>query len=131
MLGSPPFLLLQSETGFLQYLDVSVGKEVATLCTKGGRLGVMAQNPSNAIIHLGHSNGESGASSPPPSPPPPGLSCLGLFSQGLTACLPPRPRHGDIVEPQPQGAAGADVVPPRGRESRGCRQLRDVSGAFI
>lgn len=50
--------LPQSETGFLQYLDFSVGKEVATICTRGGRLGVMGQNPANAIIHLGHSNGE-------------------------------------------------------------------------
>lgn len=49
--------LFQSATGFLQYLDVSVGKEVAAIWTRLGRLDVMAQNPSNAIIHLGHPNG--------------------------------------------------------------------------
>lgn len=49
--------LSQSATGFLQYLDVSVGKEVAAIGTKSGRLDVMAQNPNNAIIHLGHPNG--------------------------------------------------------------------------
>ena len=48
---------LQSATGFLQYLDVAVGKEVAAICTKTGRLDVMCQNPNNAIIHLGHPNG--------------------------------------------------------------------------
>nr|XP_033781384.1 WD repeat-containing protein 46 isoform X2 [Geotrypetes seraphini] len=46
-----------SATGFLQYLDISVGKEIAAICTKAGRLDVMAQNPHNAIIHLGHPNG--------------------------------------------------------------------------
>ncbi|TFJ97062.1 WD repeat-containing protein 46 [Platysternon megacephalum] len=50
-------LATASETGFLQYLDISVGTEVATICTRGGRLGVMGQNPANAIVHLGHSNG--------------------------------------------------------------------------
>lgn len=49
--------LSQSATGFLQYLDVSLGKEVAAIGTKSGRLDVMAQNPYNAIIHLGHPNG--------------------------------------------------------------------------
>lgn len=50
-------LATASSTGFLQYLDVSVGKEVAAICTKTGRLDVMCQNPHNAIIHLGHHNG--------------------------------------------------------------------------
>lgn len=48
---------LQSATGFLQYLDVSVGTEVAAICTKAGRLDVMCQNPQNAVVHLGQSNG--------------------------------------------------------------------------
>lgn len=34
-----------------------MGKEVAAICTKSGRLDVMSQNPYNAVIHLGHSNG--------------------------------------------------------------------------
>uniref|UniRef100_W5LL02 WD repeat-containing protein 46 n=1 Tax=Astyanax mexicanus TaxID=7994 RepID=W5LL02_ASTMX len=50
-------LATASATGFLQYLDVSVGKEVAAIPTRCGRLDVMAQNPYNAVIHLGHPNG--------------------------------------------------------------------------
>ncbi|KAG8448533.1 hypothetical protein GDO86_015575 [Hymenochirus boettgeri] len=46
-----------SAAGFLQYLDVSVGKEIAATCAKSGRLNVMCQNPYNAVIHLGHHNG--------------------------------------------------------------------------
>ncbi|XP_058866507.1 WD repeat-containing protein 46-like [Acipenser ruthenus] len=50
-------LATASSTGFLQYLDVSVGREVSAICTKNGRLDVMTQNQSNAVVHLGHPTG--------------------------------------------------------------------------
>lgn len=43
-------------SGHLHYLDISIGKDITTLPTKG-RLGVMTQNPSNAVILIGHHNG--------------------------------------------------------------------------
>merc|ERR1719474_2500392 len=43
--------------GKLTYFDVSIGKKVATKATKLGCCDVIAQNPSNAVVHLGHSNG--------------------------------------------------------------------------
>ncbi|XP_041368413.1 WD repeat-containing protein 46-like isoform X2 [Gigantopelta aegis] len=52
------FLLATSNSkGFLSYIDISVGKAVAGHRTKLGRLDVMCKNPSNAVIHLGHSRG--------------------------------------------------------------------------
>lgn len=48
----------QTNYGALQYLDVSMGKMVSEIKTKQGRLDVMAQNPQNAVIHLGHTDGE-------------------------------------------------------------------------
>ena len=46
-----------SDNGHLMWLDVSMGKIVKDTYTKLGRLDVMCQNPANAVIMLGHSNG--------------------------------------------------------------------------
>jgi U3 small nucleolar RNA-associated protein 7 len=49
--------------GYLSYVDVSIGKKIASFNTKiangNGRCGtsVMCQNPSNALIGLGHAGG--------------------------------------------------------------------------
>lgn len=52
------FLLVAgANTSFLHYLDVSMGKLVQSFPTRQGPLDVMTQNPNNAIIHTGHSNG--------------------------------------------------------------------------
>lgn len=53
------FCSLQNAEGFLTYLDTSIGKKIVSLRTLQGSLNVMCQNPSNAIIHLGHHNGKS------------------------------------------------------------------------
>ncbi|GAA5866695.1 hypothetical protein JCM1840_002432 [Sporobolomyces johnsonii] len=43
--------------GYLKYQDTSTGQLVAEHRTKLGSCDVMAQNPHNAFIHLGHQNG--------------------------------------------------------------------------
>ncbi|XP_074385913.1 LOW QUALITY PROTEIN: WD repeat-containing protein 46 [Zonotrichia albicollis] len=50
-------LAATSSLGLLHFLDVSVGREVATLSTRSGRAAAMAQDPATALIHLGHANG--------------------------------------------------------------------------
>lgn len=55
----PYHFLLASvgDHGILKYQDVSTGKPVVQLFSKLGKCDCMTQNPSNAVIHLGHFNG--------------------------------------------------------------------------
>ncbi|ODQ79716.1 hypothetical protein BABINDRAFT_161427 [Babjeviella inositovora NRRL Y-12698] len=50
-------LATAGNTGYLKYHDVSTGVLVAELRTKLGPTISMKQNPWNAVVHLGHSNG--------------------------------------------------------------------------
>ncbi|CCK68741.1 Utp7p KNAG_0B02990 [Huiozyma naganishii CBS 8797] len=50
-------LATAGETGWLKYHDVSTGQLVSELKTKMGPTTSMTQNPWNAVMHLGHSNG--------------------------------------------------------------------------
>ncbi|KAL8806385.1 MAG: hypothetical protein Q9200_005065 [Gallowayella weberi] len=43
--------------GFLKYTDTSTGATLTEIPTKLGATTAMTQNPSNAILHLGHQNG--------------------------------------------------------------------------
>lgn len=52
------FLLAGVEnSGFLRYTDTSTGQIVAELPTRKGPPTALAQNPYNAILHVGHQNG--------------------------------------------------------------------------
>lgn len=50
-------LATAGEAGWLKYQDVSTGQLVSESRTKLGPTTAMTQNPWNAIMHLGHSNG--------------------------------------------------------------------------
>ena len=52
------FLLAGIEnSGFLRYTDTSTGQIVAEYSTRKGAPTTLAQNPYNAILHVGHQNG--------------------------------------------------------------------------
>ncbi|KAJ4369247.1 putative U3 small nucleolar RNA-associated protein 7 [Neocucurbitaria cava] len=52
------FLLASaSSTGILRYTDVSTGQSLPTIFTKLGPPTALAQNPHNAILHVGHQKG--------------------------------------------------------------------------
>jgi len=50
-------LVAAGELADLNYRDISTGQEVSSHRTRLGPTRSMAQNPSNAVMHLGHSNG--------------------------------------------------------------------------
>nr|XP_045621257.1 WD repeat-containing protein 46-like [Procambarus clarkii] len=50
-------LCTANETGYLSWLDVTLGKEIVQVPTQKGRLEVVCQNPYNAVLCCGHSNG--------------------------------------------------------------------------
>ncbi|SCU82451.1 LANO_0B06282g1_1 [Lachancea nothofagi CBS 11611] len=50
-------LATAGQTGWLKYQDVTTGQLQAEIRTKLGPTTAMTQNPWNAVIHLGHSNG--------------------------------------------------------------------------
>lgn len=53
------FLLASaSKLGFIKYLDVSVGKEIAECKTRRGEATCMVVNPQNGVLCSGHSSGE-------------------------------------------------------------------------
>jgi U3 small nucleolar RNA-associated protein 7 len=56
----PYHFLLATATklGFIKYLDISVGKEIAECKTRRGEATCLKMNPHNAVICSGHTNGE-------------------------------------------------------------------------
>ncbi|KAK2158080.1 hypothetical protein NP493_1821g00030 [Ridgeia piscesae] len=78
------FLLVSaSSKGYVSYLDVSVGQKVAGYTTGLGRLDVMCQNPRNAIIHLGHSEGTVTLWSPNVNEPLVKMLCHGSGTRSI------------------------------------------------
>lgn len=52
------FSFLQGNAGYLKYQDTSTGKVLCEHPTRMGAPTALAQNPANAIIHVGHQNGQ-------------------------------------------------------------------------
>jgi U3 small nucleolar RNA-associated protein 7 len=70
------FLLVSvGNAGYLKYQDTSTGELVAELRTKLGPCNCMRQNPTNAVIHLGHGNGTVSLWSPTMTTPSVKMLC--------------------------------------------------------
>ncbi|XP_012269208.2 WD repeat-containing protein 46 [Athalia rosae] len=78
------FLLASaSKQGYLTWLDVSIGKIISKFNTKLGNLSVMTQNPSNALLCIGHAKGVVSMWSPNSQEPVAKMLC---HKQAVSAC---------------------------------------------
>ncbi|XP_043274865.1 WD repeat-containing protein 46 [Venturia canescens] len=78
------FLLASSSNqGFLVWLDVSIGQILSRFDSKLGRINVMTQNPSNAVLCVGNSKGVVSMWSPNSRQP---LAKMLCHHEAITAC---------------------------------------------
>ncbi|XP_060811824.1 WD repeat-containing protein 46 [Bombus pascuorum] len=78
------FLLASgSDDGYLSWLDISIGKFVASVNSKLGRIVVMTQNPDNAVLCVGDSRGVISMWSPNSRDP---LAKMLCHKHGISAC---------------------------------------------
>jgi len=83
-------LVVAGELASLHYRDISTGQEIAEHKTRLGPTRSMAQNPRNAVMHLGHSNGVVTMWTPTVKTPVVKVSCHGGHVTSLGV-------HGDYM----------------------------------
>jgi len=86
------FLLVTiGKDGVLRYRDTSIGHMVCEHKTRLGETNVMRQNPQNAVIHVGHSNGQVTLWTP--NDPEPAVKLLAHHSQVEALAIDPSGRY--------------------------------------
>ncbi|KAK9498747.1 hypothetical protein O3M35_003314 [Rhynocoris fuscipes] len=76
-------LATASQTGWIKWLDISLGKLISEFPTKFGRLRVMTHNPYNAVLCLGHAKGVVSMWSPNSNKPLAQMLCHNTCVQGI------------------------------------------------
>jgi hypothetical protein len=90
----------QGVAGYLRYHDTSTGNLLTEIRTKLGPCEVMTQNPQNAIIHLGHANGEG-----------PAIRRRAFVGRVSEPPFSVSGRNGHVLVAQHAHAAGQDALP--------------------